>query len=185
MLGAVILVDPANVAPQRHSPDEEQEERDSDDAVHQVENDLLSEYGVHPLQFRRCQQRQKLVHEDEETDRDDDVDRSHPAADFQFLLVFVFVRLGLQFVEGDVGGKTQRAETERHRMTQGDDAANDRPRHPFVLFRQPLQRFAVSGHFARRFATGDGPCVRRAHHNAFEHGLAADQRFFAAFEGGQ
>jgi hypothetical protein len=48
-----------------------------------------------------------------------------------------------------------------------------------------LQRFAHGDDFAGRFAAGDSPGVRRAHHNAFEHGLSADQRFFAAFEGGK
>ena len=35
------------------------------------------------------------------------------------------------------------------------------------------------------FAHRDAIAVRRAHHDAFHHGLAADQRFLAAFEDGQ
>ena len=35
------------------------------------------------------------------------------------------------------------------------------------------------------FAHGNAPGVRRTHHDAFEHGLAADQRFFGAFERGK
>ena len=57
VLGAVIFVDPVNIAPQRHSPDEEQEQGDPDDAIHQVENDLLAEHRVHPFQLGSSQQR--------------------------------------------------------------------------------------------------------------------------------
>ena len=52
VLGAVILVHAADVLQQRHSPDEQQEQRDADDAIHQVEHDLLAEHRVHALQFR-------------------------------------------------------------------------------------------------------------------------------------
>src|SRR5436190_24311863 len=70
-------------------------------------------------------------------------------------------------------------------MPQRHHAAEHRPRHPFMLFRQAFERLAVSREFTRRPTAGDRPCVRAAHHNAFEHGLAADQRFLAAFERGQ
>ena len=54
-----------------------------------------------------------------------------------------------------------------------------------MLFRRTLERFAHSDHFARGLAAGDGPGVRRAHHHALEHGLPADQGFFATFKRGQ
>ena len=72
-----------------------------------------------------------------------------------------------------------------HGVTERHHAANDRPGHPLAFVRKPFQRFAVSGNFAGRFAAGDGPSVRRAHHHALEHGLAADQGFLAAFKRGQ
>ena len=93
--------------------------------------------------------------------------------------------LGLQFIERNVGGKFQRPEAQGHGMTERDHTSNDGPRHPFAFFGQPLQRFAVGGHFAGRLAAGDGPSVRRAHHNALKHGLAADQSLLAAFKCGQ
>jgi hypothetical protein len=54
-----------------------------------------------------------------------------------------------------------------------------------VFFRGTLERFAHGHHFAGRFAASNRPGVRRAHHHAFENSLAADQRFFATFKGGQ
>ena len=51
VLGAVIFVNPMNIAPQRNSPDKEQEQGDANDAVHQVENNLLAKHRVHPFQF--------------------------------------------------------------------------------------------------------------------------------------
>ena len=118
-------------------------------------------------------------------DGEDNVDGRHPSADFDLLLAGVLWLAGLQFVEGDIGGETEGAESERHGVAQSDYAADDRPAHPFMLFGKPLQRFAVGGNFARRLAARDCPGVRRAHHNALEHGLAADQGLLAALQRGQ
>jgi hypothetical protein len=52
-----------------------------------------------------------------------------------------------------------------------------------MLFGKAFQRFAMAGQFSGGLAASDAPGMRRAHHNAFEHGLAADQRLLAAFEG--
>ena len=57
---------------------------------------------------------------------------------------------GCNLIERDVGGKPQRAEAQRHGVTQRHHAANDRPGHPFVFFRQPLQRLAVGGDLRRK-----------------------------------
>ena len=43
----------------------------------------------------------------------------------------------------------------------------------------------MCGKLPVRLAAGDGPGVRGAHHYAFEHSLAADEGFFAAFKGWQ
>ena len=51
-----------------------------------------------------------------------------------------------------------------------------------MFFREPLQRLAVGGDFAGRLAAGNCPGVRRAHHHAFKHGLAADQGLLAALK---
>jgi hypothetical protein len=46
-----------------------------------------------------------------------------------------------------------------------------------------IERFAHRDNFARRFAAGDGPGVRGAHHYSFEHGLPSDQRLLPTLEG--
>ena len=71
VLGTVIFVDAANVFPERDAPDEEQEQAEADGAVDQVEDDASAESGIDLLQFCRRQQRDVLVHEDEEGERDD------------------------------------------------------------------------------------------------------------------
>jgi len=51
--------------------------------------------------------------------------------------------------------------------------------------RKPFQGLAMRGNFSGRFAAGDGPRVRRAHHNALKHRLAADQSLLAALKRGE
>src|SRR6202521_3335652 len=70
-------------------------------------------------------------------------------------------------------------------MTEGDDTTNYRQRHPFAFFGKPLQRLAMRGNVSRRLTTSNSPSVRRAHHNALKHGLAANQGLLAALKGGQ
>src|ERR1700730_4119458 len=52
VLGSVILVNTANVFPERDSPDEEQEQDQTDGAIDQVEYDSPTESRVNLLQFR-------------------------------------------------------------------------------------------------------------------------------------
>ena len=75
VFSAVILVHTSNILQQRRSPDKQQKQQNPDSAVDQVEDDPLTKNWIDPLQFRRCQQRQELVHEDEEADRDDNIHR--------------------------------------------------------------------------------------------------------------
>src|SRR5262249_22996012 len=81
VLGAVVLVNPMNILEERDSPDEEQEECDTDCSVNEIKEHLIFKGWELMLQTSRCQQRQKLVKEDEECERDDDVDSGHPTAD--------------------------------------------------------------------------------------------------------
>ena len=100
MLGAVVFIHPPDIAQQRNSPDEEQENSNTDDTIHQVKDDLLAEDGVHSFQFRGGKQRQELVHENEESDREEDIHSCHPAADFELL----FARfLKLELIKCDIG----------------------------------------------------------------------------------
>src|SRR5205823_2351935 len=98
--GAVGFIHPPDIAQQRNSPDEEQENSNTDDTIYQVKDDLLAEDGVHPLQYRAGEQRQELVHENEEPNGEEDVHSRHPAADFELL----FARfLGLELIKRDIG----------------------------------------------------------------------------------
>src|ERR1700676_3240900 len=81
VLGAVILVDAANVLPKRNSPDEEQKQYQADAAVDQVENNPATEGGIDLLKFGSRQKRDVFVHEDEEGQRDHDVDGGQPVAE--------------------------------------------------------------------------------------------------------
>ena len=90
VFGAVILIDAANVLPQRNAPHEEQEHRNPNQPIDQVEHDLLTENRIHTLQFRRRQQRQVLVHEDEKGDGEGYVHARHPAGDFKLLALAFF-----------------------------------------------------------------------------------------------
>src|SRR5207248_9686876 len=152
----------------------------------QVERDLSAQCRMGFLESRGRKQRQVFVHEDKKSNGDCYVHRRNPSADFEFLFRWggsVFILL--QFVQLHVRREAQSAEAERHRVTKSHDATDDWPAHPFMLFGEPLQWLAYARKFTGLLAAGDAPGMRRAHHNAFEHGLDADQRLFAAFECGQ
>src|SRR5262249_51709217 len=182
VLGAVVLIHAGDVFQQRGSPDEQQEQGNANRAVYQVKYNALAENRIDPLKFRRGQQWKKLVHENEKSDGDQDIDGSDPAAEFQLLAGF---RLRLNLVESYIGGETQGTEAERHRVAKRHDTANHRPAHPFMLFRQALQRLAVDGNLATRSAHGNAPGMRGSHHDAFENGLAADKSFLTALQSRQ
>ncbi len=67
-------------------------------------------------------------------------------------------------------------------MTEGDHASHDGPPHPLVFLRGTIKVFTMGGNLARGFAHGNGPGMGRAHHNALEHGLAADQGLLATLQ---
>ena len=51
VLRAMVFINPMNVAKEWNPPDEQQEQGDPDNAIDQVEDDLLAENGIYPLQF--------------------------------------------------------------------------------------------------------------------------------------
>ena len=182
VLRPVILIHAANVLKQRSSPNKYQEQRQPDQAIDQIEHDLAIQRRMRLLQLGGGQQRQVLVHENEESDGDQNIDGCNPAADFKLLLGRLAGFVLLQLIQLHIGRESQSAEAECHGMPERHNTAHDRPSHPPVFLGKPFQRFAVRHEFARRLAAGDAPGMRSAHHNAFEHGLAADQRLLAAFE---
>src|ERR1700722_17261924 len=92
VLGAVILVDAANILPERNAPHEKQEHRNADQSVDEIKDELVAEYGIHALKFGGRKQGKILVHEDEEQDGERHVQASHPARDFE-LLALIFIRI--------------------------------------------------------------------------------------------
>src|SRR5260370_4227813 len=194
VLGPVIFVYAPNVFPQRHAPNEQQEHRDTDQSVNQVKQELLPESRIHLFQFGGSQQRQVLVHEDEEGDGKRHIQSRHPASDFKLLFILallvsascvaavVVARIGGYLVQRRIGGKFQRAESERHRVAQRHHPAYYWPAHPLMLLGRPLQRFTVRKNLARRLAYGNAPGMRRTHHDALQHRLPADEGFLAALQ---
>ena len=74
-----------------------------------------------------------------------------------------------------VGGDRERAEADRERLAERDDAADDRqPQRP-VARHQRIDRAPDVRDLAVGLADGDGPVARAAHHDALEDGLAADR----------
>src|ERR1700687_479425 len=182
VLGPVVLLPPPNFLPQRNAPHKQQKHRDPDQPVHQVEHDLLPENRIHLFQFRRGQQRQVLVHEDEEGDGESHIHSHHPARDFQFLALIVLALIGGNLVQCRIGGKLQRAESQLHRVPQRYHPTHHRPAHPLMLLGRPLQRLAVRDDLARRLAHRDAPGMRRTHPHGLQQRLPADERFLPALQ---
>src|SRR6202165_3137966 len=160
VLGPVVLVHASNVFPQRNAPDKKQEHRDPDQPVNQVEQELLPENGIHLFQLGGSHQRQVLVHEDEEGDGGGHIHACPPAGGFKLLLILALIviascvatvvvaRVGGYFFQRRIGGKFQRAESERHRVAQRHHSAHDWPAHPLMLLGGALQRLAVRNDLA-------------------------------------
>src|SRR3989442_2940241 len=108
----------------------------------------MAEERIDAFQFRGSEQGKELIRENKKAEGEDNVDRSHPATDFELL---AFVVSGY-FVEGDIGGVTEGPESERHGMPQCHYTADDGPTHPFVFFGGPLQWFPVGWAPAGRVA---------------------------------
>src|ERR1700733_11194584 len=146
VLGTVILVDAANVLPERNTPHKQKKHSDANQAVDKIKEELVAEHGIHALKLSGREQREILVHEDEEQDGKRHVKASHPARNFEFLAL-IFVRTtfqiairifaarlaGRDFFEHGVRGKLQRAESEAHGVAERHYAAHYRPAHPLVL----------------------------------------------------
>src|SRR5438132_12213311 len=107
--------------------------------MHEVEDNLLAEERIDAFQFRGSEQGKELIRENKKAEGEDNVDRSHPATDFELL---AFVVSGY-FVEGDIGGVTEGPEYERHGMTKCHYTADDDPNHNFVFLQVTLTLFPL------------------------------------------
>src|ERR1022692_1759740 len=178
VFGAVILEDAVDVFHPRNQEQKCQENRDADEAIGGVESDAALEHRVPFSEGGDGVQRHELVKENEKREGEEQVQTDGPTGD---LLGCGFGRFGLQH---GVGREFQRPQTQRHRLTEGADAAQDRVFEDAVLLGHARQRLLLGDDLARRLADRDTIAVRGAHHDALDYGLAADQRFLAAFEDG-
>ena len=71
-------------------------------------------------------------------------------------------------------------------MTKRAQTAEDGQLENGILIRNPFQGALFCDDFTIGLSDRDAVAVRRSHHHAFHHGLAADERrFFSVFEHGQ
>ena len=109
-----------------------------------------------------------LEEQEREADRDREREDDLPAADLR-LDLSVLVAL----LRGDVRGDGEGAEADRERLTEGDDAANDRKPPDLPALHRRRDVLDDLGDLALRRANRHRPARRAAHHHAFENGLPA------------
>ena len=110
------------------------------------------------------------------------VDGHHPGADLYRLLGPARSVLLVLIVERRVGRKLQRIDSQLHGLHQSPQAAEDRQAENRILFRHAVKRLLFGHQLAIGLANSHAIAVRGAHHDAFEHCLAADEDLLAAFE---
>ncbi len=97
---------------------------------------------------------------------------------FFFALLF-----GLKLVQRDVGGETQGAEAQGHAWPRViTPRTTGHPIHLCFSERRSSGSEWVDNLARWACGTAIAPSVRRAHHHAFQHGLAADQSLLSAFQ---
>jgi hypothetical protein len=176
VLGAVVLEHAPQVAQAREQHEVAQEDRGADDALDQPKQERR-------VQLVLDQARQADRHDEEQTDREGQGDdhRARPHAARDLLLLVGQLR---------VGRDPERLEADDQRLDERHDAAHDRQAQQAVALEHRGQRkrldldVAVSAALGvdgalvgellgQRLAHGDRPGRDAAHHDAFEHGLAA------------
>ena len=181
VLGAVILENAADVLPARDHVQEPEEDRHADAAVDDVEGDPAVQ-GREALPSSGQVQRNELVQENKESKREDRLSRHHPGE----------ISCGFSFWP-------RRASSSSDALAENFNAFT--PSHiawPSV----PTPRrtgYLKIGYFSETRGSGDSSvtispfgfadrhavAVRRAHHHAFDDGLAADEGLLAAFQHGK
>ena len=125
-------------------------------------------------------ERHELVEEEEEQERDDQICGHHPGGYARGLAVRTFLQSRAALAEN-----LQGAHAQRHRLAERAQTAHHRVFEHRVFLGHARERQLFGDDAAGGFANRDAVAVRRAHHDAFHDGLAADKRFLAAFENGQ
>ena len=183
MLGAVVLEDAAQVAQAREQQHVAEEDRGAHETLDHPEEDR----GV--AQLALDQARQPDGDQEEQPDREDhrqDDGRDPDAAGDLLRLL-----LGLAGGQLRVGRDPERAEADRERLAERDDAAQDRQAQQPVAAQRRADREVrdldlpergllglqapVVELLGARLAHGDGPVGDAAHHHALEHRLPAER----------
>ena len=177
VLGAMVLVDTANIAPARGEPDKAQEDGESDEALDKSEKNGIGGLWGPVAHGTRRRIGKKLVHEDKESEGKRDIEGGDPTIHLK-----LFPAGGLLVFQSDISRVAQGFEAEQHGGAKGDNSANERPGLPWVLVAGSDERLGMDCELSVGLANGDAPGVRGAHHDTFQHSLAADEGLLRAFQ---
>ena len=181
VLRSVILKDAAHILGAREQEQIAQKNADADQAVGHVDREAAGERGNAVADSRGQIQRNELIQEDEERQ-----EKTKPRV------------IILELISPDFSPSLARLRLKRgieRKLGASRPSAMvwpilPRPRSTGYLKIGYLSailrnRVLLGDDLAVGLAHGDAVAVRRQHHHAFHHRLAADERFFTAFQHGQ
>ena len=163
-----------------------QQDADADQAVGHVDGEAAGKRRNMMAELRGQEQRNEFVEQDEEQEGEHEAERQHVGADLARL--FTVPRIFSGYSSGPSAALNENLVAfapsamvwpMRPRPAE-DGILEDR-----ILVGDLRHRVLVSDDLALRIAHGDAVTVRRQHHHAFHHGLAADEGFLTAFQNGQ
>ncbi len=160
VLGAVVLEHAAQVRELGDDDDVGDEDRDPDDALDEPEEEALAEPVVEQAGE---EQRREEEEGDGEPEGDDERDADLLLAELLLLLA-----------ERLVGRHRQGAHADDERLDERHDAADDGQLEDGVADHPGDEREVVQADGLVGAAYGERPVVHAAHHDALDHGLAAD-----------
>ena len=149
MLGRVVLEDPPKVREQREDDEIEEEDRHTDEALDDDEEPgRLDRQPVGDERRRDLEKQQR--ESDREPEGEDELARDSSVSRRL---------LGVLVLGGVVRGDRERPKADRKRLSQGDDATDDREPEPAVPEELRGDGPVDLGDLAVRLADGDGPAV--------------------------
>src|ERR1035441_5645890 len=182
MFRAVKLKDAVDILHQGQGEHEQDEDQHADKAIGEVERNAPAQRRINALQPRGDIQRNEFVHENEHGEREDEVGDEYPARDFLRIFVLLLLFL-LNFRQRNVRRELQRLHTERHRLGQRADTAENGVFKDLVLVGHTGERHLLGYNVAVGFANRHAVAVGSPHHDPFHDGLSADEgSILAAFQ---
>ena len=167
VLGRVVLEHAPQVGEEPDDHEVEDEDRHADEPLHDDEP-----RGRLDRQPARDQRRRDLEEQKSEADREAEGEEELSARELGLNLPVLTSSWAPRSVRGDREG----AESDRQRLAQREDAADDRQARSAVLEQERGDRPVDLGDLAAQLADGDRPRGRAAHHHALQDGLAPDGR---------